>query len=81
MTESFRRQPQLGDWFTVCCHLDLRKLDSEESLQRAVESKEAFAGCQCWPSLEEALAEIKASFGNAWCEEDEVHCAKLRGNV
>ena len=52
-------EPKIGYWYTYCCDLDLKQIDTEEELANVIEdmTDDCFQPT-IWATKEEALADI-----------------------
>jgi hypothetical protein len=52
------KTPAIGDWATLCCHLDLQQITNQERLDDIIDGLEDEIPWRVWATKEEALSEI-----------------------
>jgi hypothetical protein len=70
-------KPQIGWYATVCCVLDLKRIKDEEELAEIASDDEL--GWRCWPTLDEAIAELRLY--QPWGSDEEEATCRLRASA
>lgn len=59
--DRYGREPQVGDWYAICCHLDLRQISDAETLRRVIEDcgpDNVLSPAGVWATQEDALQDL-----------------------